>query len=188
MDTHDSDLLPEGLEDRLPREAAATTRVMRSVQDVMHGHGYDRVLPPMIEFERSLAARMDGINQRRMFRFVDPASLRTLALRSDITVQVGRIAAEFAGLDAQGYAACCEAIARMDLRADLHLIKTSTLIIAGLQDPATPPAMAQELEAGIASAKLVTLDPAAHLLAVEQPAAVAAQLSQHVHAARAARD
>ena len=86
------DLLPEGLEDRLPREAAATTRVMRSLQDVMHGHGYDRVLPPMIEFERSLAARMDGINQRRMFRFVDPASLRMMALRSDHTPQIGRIA------------------------------------------------------------------------------------------------
>lgn len=86
------DLLPEGLEDRLPREAAATTRVMRSLQDVLHGHGYDRVLPPMIEFERSLAARMDGINQRRMFRFVDPASLRMMALRSDHTPQIGRIA------------------------------------------------------------------------------------------------
>jgi ATP phosphoribosyltransferase regulatory subunit len=65
---------------------------MRSLQDVMHGHGYDRVLPPMIEFERSLAARMDGINQRRMFRFVDPASLRMMALRSDHTPQIGRIA------------------------------------------------------------------------------------------------
>lgn len=90
------DLLPEGLEDRLPREAAATTRVMRAIQDVMHGHGYDRVLPPMIEFERSLAARMDGINPpdsgRRMFRFVDPASLRMMALRSDHTPQIGRIA------------------------------------------------------------------------------------------------
>lgn len=86
------DLLPEGLEDRLPREAAATTRVMRAIQDVMHGHGYDRVLPPMIEFERSLAARMDGINQRRMFRFVDPASLRMMGLRSDHTPQIGRIA------------------------------------------------------------------------------------------------
>ena len=86
------DLLPEGLEDRLPREAAATTRVMRAIQDVMHSHGYDRVLPPMIEFERSLAARMDGINQQRMFRFVDPASLRMMALRSDHTPQIGRIA------------------------------------------------------------------------------------------------
>jgi ATP phosphoribosyltransferase regulatory subunit len=39
MDTSDPDLLPEGLEDRLPREAATATRVMRAVQDVMHGHG-----------------------------------------------------------------------------------------------------------------------------------------------------
>ena len=92
MTEPNSDLLPEGLEDRLPREAAATTRVMRSVQDVMHGHGYDRVLPPMIEFEKSLASRMDGINARRMFRFVDPASLRMMALRSDHTPQIGRIA------------------------------------------------------------------------------------------------
>lgn len=89
----DADLLPEGLEDRLPREAATTTRVMRAIQDVMHGHGYDRVLPPMIEFEQSLAARMAGIRSRRMFRFVDPASLRMMALRSDFTPQIGRIAA-----------------------------------------------------------------------------------------------
>lgn len=92
MDDSDPDLLPEGLEDRLPREAAATTRVMRAIQDVMHGHGYDRVLPPMIEFERSLAARMAGIRSRRMFRFVDPSSLRMMALRSDYTPQIGRIA------------------------------------------------------------------------------------------------
>jgi hypothetical protein len=39
----------------------------------------------MIEFERSLAARMAGIQSRRMFRFVDPSSLRMMALRSDFT-------------------------------------------------------------------------------------------------------
>ncbi|WP_226019304.1 ATP phosphoribosyltransferase regulatory subunit [Novosphingobium sp. FKTRR1] len=93
MESHDADLLPEGLEDRLPREAATTTRAMRAIQDVMHGHGYDRVLPPMIEFEQSLAARMAGIRSRRMFRFVDPVSLRMMALRSDFTPQIGRIAA-----------------------------------------------------------------------------------------------
>lgn len=90
--TDDTDLLPEGLEDRLPREAATTTRAMRSIQDAMHGHGYDRVLPPMIEFEKSLASRMAGIQSRRMFRFVDPSSLRMMALRSDFTPQIGRIA------------------------------------------------------------------------------------------------
>ncbi len=91
MDT-DRDLLPEGLEDRLPGSAAAAARVTRSVLDVLDGHGYERVQPPMIEFENSLASRMAGIRLRRMFRFVDPASLRTLALRSDMTPQLGRIA------------------------------------------------------------------------------------------------
>ncbi|WP_428333230.1 ATP phosphoribosyltransferase regulatory subunit [Novosphingobium sp.] len=87
------DLLPEGLEDRLPREAAAVTRVMHAVQGVMHRHGYDRVLPPMVEFDETLGARMAGIRSRRMFRFVDPQSLRMLILRGDHTPQIGRIAA-----------------------------------------------------------------------------------------------
>ncbi len=93
-----ADLLPVGLEDRLPAAARALTAARRAALDAMDSHGYDRVIPPLIEFEQSLASRMQGegvagIATRRMFRFVDPASLRTLALRSDITVQVGRIAA-----------------------------------------------------------------------------------------------
>ena len=87
------DLLPEGLEDRLPQATAAATRITRAIMDVLDAHGYDRVQPPSLEFETSLASRMAGISPRRMFRFVDPASLRTLAMRSDITPQVGRIAA-----------------------------------------------------------------------------------------------
>ncbi len=93
MQDTDRDLLPEGLEDRLPASAATAARVTRAVLDVLDGHGYDRVQPPSIEFEKSLASRMAGVETRKMFRFVDPASLRTLALRSDITPQVGRIAA-----------------------------------------------------------------------------------------------
>lgn len=93
MQDTDRDLLPEGLEDRLPQSAAVAARVTRSALDVMDGHGYDRVQTPSIEFELSMASRMAGVQPRRMFRFVDPISLRTLAIRSDITVQVGRIAA-----------------------------------------------------------------------------------------------
>lgn len=92
LDT-DRDLLPEGLEDRLPGTTPAATRVMRAVLDVMDSHGYDRVQPPTIEFEKSMASRMAGVQSRRMFRFVDPASLRMMAIRSDMTVQVGRMAA-----------------------------------------------------------------------------------------------
>ncbi len=93
MSDIDRDLLPEGLEDRLPQSAGAATRVMRALLDVMDSHGYDRVRPPLIEFEKSLASRMIGVQPRRMFRFIDPGSLRTLALRSDMTPQVGRMAA-----------------------------------------------------------------------------------------------
>lgn len=87
------DLLPIGLEDALPQRAAAITKAMRAVLDTMDSHGYDRVRPPLVEFEQSLAGRMEGVLTRRMARFTDPESLRTLALRSDMTVQVGRIAA-----------------------------------------------------------------------------------------------
>jgi len=95
--TNKDDLLPEGLEDRLPCEAKAAVRAMRDVLDTMDSHGYDRVSPPLVEFEKSLSGRMaggnDGATARRMFRFVDPVSLRMLAVRSDMTPQIGRIAA-----------------------------------------------------------------------------------------------
>lgn len=94
--TQPNDLLPEGLEDRLPPEAARITAAMHACLDVLCAHGYDRVRPPLLEFEASLAGRMAGVTVGEgstMFRFVDPASLRTLALRSDMTPQVGRIAA-----------------------------------------------------------------------------------------------
>lgn len=87
------DLLPVGLEDALPRRAAAISRAMRQVLGAMDAHGYDRVRPPLVEFEQSLAGRMEGVATRRMVRFTDPESLRTLVLRSDMTVQIGRIAA-----------------------------------------------------------------------------------------------
>lgn len=94
--TKPNDLLPEGLEDRLPAEAARIAAAMRACLDVLGAHGYDRVRPPLLEFEASLAGRMAGVTVGEgsaMFRFVDPASLRTLALRSDMTPQIGRIAA-----------------------------------------------------------------------------------------------
>ncbi|MGE5952598.1 MAG: ATP phosphoribosyltransferase regulatory subunit [Qipengyuania vulgaris] len=91
--TKPDDLLPIGLEDALPARAATITRTMRDVLKAMDSHGYDRVRPPLIEFEQSLAGRMEGVATRRMVRFTDPESLRTLALRADMTVQVGRIAA-----------------------------------------------------------------------------------------------
>lgn len=87
------DLLPEGLCDRLPGNADRAAQVRRAAHDVLTSHGYARVETPVLEFEKSMASRMAGVQARRMFRFVDPASLRMLALRSDITAQVARMAA-----------------------------------------------------------------------------------------------
>lgn len=89
---------------------------------------------------------------------------------------VAAVAADFLAIDRDGYAACCEAIARMDLRPILGSVRARTTIIAGREDPATPPAMAREIQAGIAGARLVELSPGAHLVAVEQPGRVAAEL------------
>ena len=86
------------------------------------------------------------------------------------------VADEFRAIDREGYAAACEAIARMDLRPSLKTIGSPTLIVAGRDDPATPPAMAEELRDGIAGSTLTILSPAAHLLAVERPVETAEAL------------
>ena len=84
----------------------------------------------------------------------------------------------FTACDAAGYAVCCGAIGRMDLRPRLPAITAPTLVVAGRDDPATPPAMADEICDGINQAELVVLPRAAHLLAVERPEAAGAYLAQ----------
>jgi ATP phosphoribosyltransferase regulatory subunit len=81
-------LLPTGFRDRLPPEADASARLVRAVLDAIALYGYERVQPPLAEFESG----MGGSGQNRL-RFVDPVSGETMAVRADITGQVGRIAA-----------------------------------------------------------------------------------------------
>lgn len=75
-----------------------------------------------------------------------------------------------AGLDPEGYAACCDALAVSDLRADLGRISTRTLLVAGEFDPVTTVADAQAMQAGIAHSQLAVL-PASHLSNLEAPQA-----------------
>lgn len=86
-------LLPEGFHDRLPPFADAAARLERHVLDVAFAHGYERVDPPLIEFEAALEDRLKAGGAHNSVRFVDPVSQHTLAVRPDITAQVGRIAA-----------------------------------------------------------------------------------------------
>jgi 3-oxoadipate enol-lactonase len=81
---------------------------------------------------------------------------------------------------AEGYAGCCEAIATMDLRPDLAAITAPTLVIAGADDPATPPSHAEVIAAGIDGARLRVVPHAAHLATVEAPAAITELLLDHL--------
>jgi ATP phosphoribosyltransferase regulatory subunit len=83
-------ILPQGLRDRLPGEAAAQARTVRALLDSIEGCGYDRVSPPLAEYEEGLAARLKS-SPTDLARFVDPLSQRTLAIRPDITPQIARI-------------------------------------------------------------------------------------------------
>lgn len=89
----DTGLLPEGLSDRLPPQAEASARLVRTVLDTVSAHGYARVMPPLAEFEETLTARLQSARSEDLLRVIDPVSQRSLALRPDITAQIGRIAA-----------------------------------------------------------------------------------------------
>jgi 3-oxoadipate enol-lactonase/4-carboxymuconolactone decarboxylase len=93
---------------------------------------------------------------------------------------VARHEAMVAATPAEGYAACCEAIGAMDLRSDLPRIVAPTLAIAGAEDPATPPEHLRDIADAVPGARLLVLPGAAHLAAVEQPAAVNAALALHL--------
>lgn len=70
-----------------------------------------------------------------------------------------------------GYVGCCAAIPKINLTARLKEIRTPTLVICGNDDPATPPAMAREIQQNIPGAQLTLIPQAAHLSNIEQPEA-----------------
>ncbi|MCW2404055.1 ATP phosphoribosyltransferase regulatory subunit [Sphingobium sp. B1D7B] len=86
-------LLPEGLADRLPPKAEASARLVREVLDTVASYGYRRVMPALAEFEETLVARLQSARAEDLLRAVDPLSQRSLAIRPDMTAQIGRIAA-----------------------------------------------------------------------------------------------
>lgn len=85
-----------------------------------------------------------------------------------------------ASTPAEGYAACCGAVERADLRPLLTTIHAPTLVIAGANDPAAPPAQSQLIVDGIAGSRLAVVDHAAHLANIERPDRVNALFLDHL--------
>ena len=85
-------LLPVGLHDLLPPEAEREATLVERAMGVFGAHGYERVKPPLIEFEESLVLGMGRPWARQTFRLLDPESQRMMGVRADMTLQVARIA------------------------------------------------------------------------------------------------
>ena len=90
---HKSALLPAGITDGLPPDAEDEAAVLEQVMKIMAAHGYDRIKPPLIEFEESLVRGLGVAVTHQTFRLMDPVSQRMMGLRADMTPQVARIAA-----------------------------------------------------------------------------------------------
>ncbi len=86
-------LLPEGLRDLLPPDAGIEAEVVARLMAVLAGHGYERVKPPLAEFEENLLSGAGAAMAPDTFRLMDPVSGRMIGLRADMTPQVARIAA-----------------------------------------------------------------------------------------------
>ncbi|WP_395020529.1 ATP phosphoribosyltransferase regulatory subunit [Dongia sp.] len=85
--------MPAGLSDGLPPEAGFEAAIVERLMAAFAAWGYERVKPPLIEFEDSLLSGPGEAMAADTFRLMDPVSQRMMGLRADITPQVGRIAA-----------------------------------------------------------------------------------------------
>jgi len=95
MTTNDNDhrgLLPAGLADLLPPDAAREARAIDAAIERFAAFGYERVKPPLVEFEESLLGGPGAALASQTFRLMDPVSQRMMGVRPDMTVQVARIA------------------------------------------------------------------------------------------------
>jgi 3-oxoadipate enol-lactonase len=71
-------------------------------------------------------------------------------------------------VDPQGYASCCDALAAWDVRGALAAVRAPTLVIAGAEDPSTPPETVEQIAAEISGARFEVIEHAAHIASVEQ--------------------
>jgi ATP phosphoribosyltransferase regulatory subunit len=98
-------LLPEYIEDILPAEAARIESLRRAILDQFAAHGYQLVMPPLLEYLESLLTGTGRDLDLRTFKLVDQLSGRMMGVRADITPQVARLDAHL--LNRQGVARLC---------------------------------------------------------------------------------
>ena len=86
-------LLPAGLSDVLYPHAEIQAKTIEKLLDIFSSYGYLRIKPPLVEYEDSLLSDGPGsVLKDSTFRIMDPLSQKMMALRSDMTAQISRIA------------------------------------------------------------------------------------------------
>jgi len=100
-------LLPEYIEDVLPEDALRLELMRRMLLDFFRVHGYQLVIPPMLEYVESLLSGTGHDLNLATFKLVDQLSGRHMGVRADITPQVARIDAHL--LNRQGVTRLCYA-------------------------------------------------------------------------------
>ncbi len=85
-------LLPAGFPDMLPPDAGHEAAVVERLMAALAARGYERVKPPLVEFEDTLLAGPGAAMANQTFRVMDPVSQRMMGVRADLTLQIARIA------------------------------------------------------------------------------------------------
>jgi 3-oxoadipate enol-lactonase len=122
--------------------------------------------PPAVWDTRMAAVRQGGMSSvagtiiERWF---------TPTFRARCSAEVEAVRQTILAVPPNGYISCCTALRDMDLRAELVSIRSPTLVIAGRDDPATPPEAGRAIASAIQGARYVEL-PAAHLSNIEAAA------------------
>ncbi len=98
-------VLPEYIEDILPPEARRIESLRAQLLELFRVHGYELVMPPLLEYLESLLTGTGHDMDLRTFKLVDQLSGRTMGLRADITPQVARIDAHL--LNRKGVTRLC---------------------------------------------------------------------------------
>ena len=120
--------------------------------------------------ERATMVRTAGAAGMRSLADSAPARWFTAEFAQAHPAVVQRAQQWIAGVEPEGYAACCEALGASDLRHALNRIATPTLLLAGDSDPVTTVTDAQAMQAGIPGSRLAVV-PASHLSNLEAPQA-----------------
>jgi 3-oxoadipate enol-lactonase len=136
-----------------------------------------RLGPPEMWADRAATVRAQGVDaiaDAGLQRWLSPGFIER-----EPEIAAG-IRAMLVATPAEGYAACCGVIERMDQVPELGAIRAATLVIAAEDDPATPPEHGALIASTVPGAQLAVVKDARHLATIEQPAAMTELILGHL--------